>query len=137
MATAIPENKKDTDRILGEEITASLIEGRLPCPIAFKVARKLKVIPITVGNKADELGIKVSNCQLGCFGKEKATHEELSDMKVAPVIAEAIQASLVKGKIYCKTAWDTARRLQVSRRKVGDTASKLDIRVSDCQLGCF
>jgi len=135
MATATPENKKDT--VLVEEIKASLTEGRLPCPMAFKAARKLNIIPGTVGDKADELGIKVSNCQLGCFGTEKATHEELSDMQVAPAVAEAVNASLVKGKIPCKTAWDIARKLKISRRKVGDTASKLDIRVFDCQLGCF
>ena len=137
MATGTPENTKDTDQALVEEINASLTEGRLPCPMAFKAARKLSIIPRTVGDKADELGIKVSNCQLGCFGKEKATHEELIDMQIAPAVAEAVNKSLVKGKIPCKTAWDIARKLKISRRKVGDTASKLDIRVFDCQLGCF
>ncbi|MEK7354727.1 MAG: hypothetical protein AABZ77_09505 [Chloroflexota bacterium] len=137
MATATPENTKDTDRALEGEINISLTEGRLPCPMAFKAARKLNIIPMAVGNKADELGIKVSNCQLGCFGKEKATHEELRDMQVAPAIAEAVRASLVSGKIPCKTAYEVAKKLKVSRRKVGDTASKLNIKVADCQLGCF
>ena len=134
---ATPANSKDAGRALAKEITASLVEGRLPCPIAFRTAKKLDVIPITVGIKADEMGIKISNCQLGCFGTEKATHEELADMQVSPAIAEAVQASLVSGKIPCKTAWGVAQELKVSRRQVGDTASKLDIRVSDCQLGCF
>ena len=129
--------KGDADRALVKEINASLAEGRLPCPMAFKTALKLSIIPITVGTKADELGIKISNCQLGCFGKEKATHEELSDMVIASAVAEAVQLSLVSGKILCKTAWDVAKKLKVNRRKVGDTASKLNIRVSDCQLGCF
>ncbi len=137
MATATPENTRDKDRVLAEEINASLTEGRLPCPVAFQMARKLDVKLGLVGEKADELGIKVSNCQLGCFGKEKATHEELKDMQIAPAVAEAIQSSLVDGKIPCKTAHDLARQLKVGRRKVGDTASKLNIRVSDCQLGCF
>ena len=129
--------KDDAGRALVKEINASLTEGRLPCPMAFKAALKLNIVPITVGVKADELGIKISNCQLGCFGKEKATHEELADMQIAPAVAEAVQSSLVSGKIPCKTAWDVAKKLTVSRRKVGDTASKLNIRVSDCQLGCF
>ena len=137
MATATPENTKDTGRVLVEEINASLTAGRLPCPVAFKVARKLDVELALVGDKADELGIKVSNCQLGCFGKEKSTHEELGDMQIAPAVAEAVQASLVNGKIPCKTAHDLAKRLKIGRRKVGDTASKLNIKVSDCQLGCF
>src|SRR3972149_5196739 len=99
MATAKLDNTKDTGRILEKEINTSLTEGRLPCPMAFKAARKLNIIPRTVGDKADELGIKVSNCQLGCFGKEKATHEELIDMQIAPAVAEAVNESLVKGKI--------------------------------------
>ena len=137
MSTATPENTKDTDRRLLEEITASLAEGRLPCPVAFSVAEKLNTISIAVGIKADEMGIKISHCQLGCFGIEKATHEELADMQVMPVIVEAVQKSLVNGKITCKTAYDVAKKLKVSRRIVGDTASKLNIKVSDCQLGCF
>ena len=134
---ATPANSQDSGRELSKEITASLVEGRLPCPIAFRTARKLDVIPMAVGNKADELGIKISNCQLGCFGKEKATHEELADMQVSPAISEAVQDSLVSGTIPCKTAYEVASKLKVSRRKVGDTASKLKIKVSDCQLGCF
>ena len=135
MATAMPENKNNT--VLVEEIKTSLTEGRLPCPVAFKVARKLDVRLALVGDKADELGIKVSNCQLGCFGKEKATHEELVDMQISTAVAGEVQASLINGQIPCKTAHDLARKLKISRRKVGDTASKLSIKVSDCQLGCF
>ena len=122
---------------LEEQIASSLVDGRLPCPIAFKVARKLEIAPGVVGDKADELGIRIMNCQLGCFGVEKATHVELSGMQVSAPVAEAIQGSLVDGKIPCNTAYEVARKLKVSRRQVGDTASKLNIRVSNCQLGCF
>ena len=122
---------------LQEQVTVSLVDGRLPCPIAFKVARKLNVSPREVGGKADELRIKVINCQMGCFGVKKATHEELSDMQIVPAVAEAVRVSLVNGRLPCKTAYEVARKLKVSRRKVGDTASKLNIRISDCQLGCF
>ena len=55
------------NRTLEEEIKASLVDGRLPCAIAFKIARKLKVAPKQVGDMANKLGIKVANCQLGCF----------------------------------------------------------------------
>lgn len=129
--------KPDIDRLITERINASLIEGKLPCPIAFKAARDLEVSLGAVGGKADELGIRIIDCQLGCFGSKKATHEELKDMQISPPVAEAIQASLVNGKIPCATAHELARKLKIGRRKVGDTASKLNIRVSDCQLGCF
>ena len=57
----------DTERILEEELKASLVDGRLPCSVAFGISRKLKVSPGKVGDMANTLNIKVSSCQLGCF----------------------------------------------------------------------
>ena len=55
------------DRTLEEEIQASLVNGRLPCAVAFKIARKCKVSPKQVGDMANKLNIKIVSCQLGCF----------------------------------------------------------------------
>ncbi len=52
---------------LEEKITSSLVNGQLPCPIAFKIAKELKVSLREVGETTDKLGIKISSCQLGCF----------------------------------------------------------------------
>jgi len=57
----------DTERILEEELKASLVDGRLLCAVAFKISRKLKVSPRKVGDMANRLNVKISNCQLGCF----------------------------------------------------------------------
>ncbi len=45
----------------------SLVDGKLPCAVAFKIAKKLKVTPGEVGDTADRLKIRMANCQLGCF----------------------------------------------------------------------
>ena len=55
------------DRTLEEELEASLVNGKLPCAVAFKIARKLKVTPREVGDTANKLNIRIANCQLGCF----------------------------------------------------------------------
>ena len=55
------------NKALEEEIKASLVEGKLPCAVAFKIAKKLKVAPKEVGDAANRLKIKISSCQLGCF----------------------------------------------------------------------
>jgi hypothetical protein len=55
------------NKALENEIKASLVNGKLPCAVAFSIAKKLKVSPKEVGNAANELKIKISNCQLGCF----------------------------------------------------------------------
>jgi len=50
-----------------EEVKASLVDGRLPCAVAFGIAKKLKVSPRQVGDTANDLQIKIATCQLGCF----------------------------------------------------------------------
>ena len=57
----------DVSRGLEEEMRASLVNGKLPCATAFKIAKKLKVSPKQVGDAANRLNIKISSCQLGCF----------------------------------------------------------------------
>jgi len=52
---------------LEEKIKSSLVDGKLRCPIALKIARELKISPREVGDTADKLGIKLCGCQLGCF----------------------------------------------------------------------
>ena len=57
----------DMTKILEGELKASLVNSKLPCAVAFKIAEKHKVPPSQVGNTANKLGIKISSCQLGCF----------------------------------------------------------------------
>lgn len=49
------------------EIQDSLVDGKLPCTVAFGIAKKLKVSPRQVGDTANNLNIKINSCQLGCF----------------------------------------------------------------------
>ena len=59
--------QSDANKALEEEMRASLVNGKLPCAVAFRIARKLKVSPRQVGDTANRLNIKISSCQLGCF----------------------------------------------------------------------
>ena len=52
---------------LDDKIKASLEDGKLPCPVAFKIAKELKVGPQDVGEACNRLKIKIRSCQLGCF----------------------------------------------------------------------
>ncbi len=55
------------DTTLEQEMRASLVEGKLPCAEAFRIAKKAQVAPKEVGDAANELKIRISSCQLGCF----------------------------------------------------------------------
>jgi len=60
-------NGAETNRKLEEEMQASLVDGKLPCAEAFRIAKQFKVVPREVGDAANTLKIKISGCQLGCF----------------------------------------------------------------------
>ncbi|MFC1921481.1 hypothetical protein ACFLYQ_07145 [Chloroflexota bacterium] len=57
----------DKEKALEEELKASLVNGKLPCPVAFKISEKHGVGRGVVGDLANKLGLKIANCQLGCF----------------------------------------------------------------------
>ena len=50
-----------------QEIRKNAVDGRIPCPVARKIAEELSVTYKEVGRAADELKIKITNCELGCF----------------------------------------------------------------------
>ena len=52
---------------LDEKIKASLVNGKLPCAVAFKIAKQLNVGTKEVGEACNKLNLKISSCQLGCF----------------------------------------------------------------------
>lgn len=52
---------------LDEKIKASLVNGKLSCASAFKIAKQLNVSIKEVGEACNKLYLKISSCQLGCF----------------------------------------------------------------------
>jgi tRNA-Thr(GGU) m(6)t(6)A37 methyltransferase TsaA len=58
--TADPESLVDAVR-------HSLVNGKLPCAVAYQLADQLGVRINEIGHAADAAGLKISYCQLGCF----------------------------------------------------------------------
>jgi hypothetical protein len=61
------EEKVDRKK-LEEVILGKAKEGKLPCPICFQIAEDFGISRKEMGKVLNELKIKVSQCQLGCFG---------------------------------------------------------------------
>ena len=59
-------NTQDMSR-LEQEVASSLVDGQLPCAVAFRIARELGVSLREIGETTDSLGVRIINCQLGCF----------------------------------------------------------------------
>jgi hypothetical protein len=49
------------------EILKRAKEGKIDCHTALGIAKKCGVHPKEVGKKLDDMGIRICNCQLGCF----------------------------------------------------------------------
>ena len=52
---------------LRQEMLNKAVEGKLSCETARKIAEDLKLTYPEVGKAANELGIRIKSCQLGCF----------------------------------------------------------------------
>ncbi len=116
--------------ILDEAINNSLNdEGKLTCKEAYKISAKLKVPVGEVGKKAKEIGIRISDCGLGQFGKlEKGEYSEEVYERMKPFLNK-------DNKILCKQARATAAGIGLKR--VRGTLENKNIDVIYCELGCF
>ncbi|MEL7566088.1 MAG: hypothetical protein AAGU27_14545 [Dehalobacterium sp.] len=56
---------------ISEEVLKAVQEtakdGKLTCTDAHMLGEKLGISLLVIGEAADQLGIKIKNCQLGCF----------------------------------------------------------------------
>jgi hypothetical protein len=52
---------------LEEVIKEKAKEGKLPCPMSFKIAEDFGISKKEMGKILNEMKIKISQCQLGCF----------------------------------------------------------------------
>ena len=103
--------------------------GKLSCSNAFKIASKLKLKPMEVGEKAKALGVRITACDLGQFGKQPMgvfRHEVLKDLE---------QVCDSERRVYCGVARDLAKKSNL--KTVRTAIRRGDMDVLYCELGCF
>ena len=59
----MPENEDSISELLKQRAT----EGRISCEAAWQIAQELGMEKQEVGKAADDLGLRIHSCQLGCF----------------------------------------------------------------------
>jgi hypothetical protein len=52
---------------LEEAILGKAKEGKIPCPLCFQIAEEHGISRREMGQVLNQLKIKISQCQLGCF----------------------------------------------------------------------
>lgn len=54
-----------------EKIEKAILEkakgGKIPCPVCFKIADEFGISRKEMGRILNEMKLKISQCQLGCF----------------------------------------------------------------------
>lgn len=115
---------------IAELIKTSLNENdRLNCATAFKISAKTKSQISEVAKVANELNIRIDNCDLGQFGSLDTQTGEVEVLnKLKPYIDD-------QSRIFCKDARACASG--VSLKKIRSTLKDFKIDVKYCELGCF
>jgi len=57
----------EVEEELVARIRSRVVEGGLPCATVWDIAHELTMKRIDVANAAESLGIRITQCQLGCF----------------------------------------------------------------------
>ena len=60
-------NTSEHQALLEKRVKEASQDNRIVCEAAFAISKELDIPTEEVRMAADQLGIKISNCQLGCF----------------------------------------------------------------------
>jgi len=122
-------------------IKDALKDGKLSCAAAFRIAQTQSVAPGGVGDLANDLDVRISQCQLGLFGygpKAQGLHKIVRPSEtVSTELERALREHSTGGNITCVDAWAIAKRLRVPKMEVSSAIEALGLRVTQCQLHCF
>ncbi len=126
-----------SDPVVKSEILRLVKDNKIPCAVAFEIAKKTNVIPRDVGIALDMMNIRLSKCQLGLFGYKpdkkivKTVDEVNQDLK------DAINSAVVDNCLSCEKIWHIASELNISKMTVSGACESLNIKIKPCQLGAF
>ncbi len=122
---------------LESAVKASLKDGYLSCPVAWGIAKKYNIPRIVLGNFADRLGIRVTNCQLGCFKIEKTPYTLVTHVSADKKLLNIIELLKTKGSLNCAEVFELATQYKLKPITIANEMSSRDFKIHNCQLGCF
>ncbi|MEW6486401.1 MAG: hypothetical protein AB1578_00605 [Thermodesulfobacteriota bacterium] len=122
---------------LEEAVRAKAKDGLVPCPTAWRIAGEQGVSRLDVGVRIDRLGLRVSDCQLGCFQVGKTSRLGTAPEPADPELARRVGALYEKGELTCANVFALAGELGAAPRAAADAANARGHKLRQCQLGCF
>ena len=122
---------------LESAVQASLKDGYLSCPAAWRIAKEANVPNIAIGKITDRLGIRITNCQIGCFKVDKTIHDKLAHKKINDTIIATLEGFEKNNELTCAKVFEMAKQLKLTPMAIADIANLRNWKVRKCQLGCF
>ncbi len=122
---------------LEQVVKSAVNDGYVSCPAGWKVAKDSGVSRLDVGAMIDKLGIRVTDCQLGCFSVKKTPYTGSAAEPVSEEVVCRVEALGENGELTCSNVFALARELNVKPMSVADAANVRGYKIRQCQLGCF
>jgi hypothetical protein len=122
---------------LEESVKSSLKNGYLACPVAWTLAKKDDVPRIAVGAMTDKIGFRITDCQLGCFKVDKTLYSEPPREILNPEMIAELERLDNDKQLTCEKAFELSAKYGQKPMVVGNEASARNIKIRNCQLGCF
>jgi hypothetical protein len=122
---------------LEELVKKSLKDGYLPCPAAFKIAREARVPGISIGEVTDRLGVRITDCQIGCFKVEKTVSKGSAGDNLDERLPGILEDLSKNDELTCARVFSLAREYRCTPMAVADIANNRKLKIHQCQLGCF
>ncbi len=138
---AIPDNPADLSQEklnqLEKSVNNKLKDGYLSCPVAWTIAKNEDVPRIAVGAITDKLGFRIIDCQLGCFKVDKTYYSGPPRDILNEQLASEMEKLDSDGQLTCEKAFGLAQKYGEKPVNLGNEATARNMKVRQCQLGCF
>ena len=118
-------------------VKASLKDGYLSCPVAWKIAKEANAPKVAVGEIADRLGIRITNCQVGCFQIEKTPYDKSAHKNIDGEIITILETLKETDQLTCAKVFDLARKFKLKPMVIANEVNARGLKIRRCQLGCF
>ena len=137
----IPDNPENLPQEMLSQlenmVKTSLRDGNLQCATAFKIAKQANVPKIAIGEMTDRLGIRITNCRIGCFKVDKIVHDNLDQKKIGDEITPLLESIGKNNELTCAKVFELALQLKLTPMAIADVANLRNMKIHCCQLGCF
>ena len=122
---------------LEDMVRASTKDGHITCALCFNIAKKVGVPRLAVGETADRLGVRITDCQIGCFKIDKTIHDNSDPKDCDDGIISKLVALKANDDLTCLNVFGLAEQSKSTPRAIAGIANNRNFRIRGCQLGCF